>query len=116
MEEDRGAKNNQETEGVLYMGDGTRMKATNGAFVPRRTFARLKGKPFRTNHYVEMLAHYDAELRQAGGPIMVVRRQAGTELPLEHKGKLIMVRRLLDEFTTIDAVNQAIADCKSTQA
>lgn len=98
------------------MEDGTSTKATNGPFMPRRSFARLKEKPFRTNHYLEMLAHYDAELRQAGGPVMVVRCQAGTELPLEYKAKVIMVRRLLDEFSTVDAVNEAIADRKSSHA
>jgi hypothetical protein len=58
--------------------------------------------------YVEFLAHFDAELRGTDGLVVVVRRKTGIELPLEEKGKLSMVRLLLDEFGTIEGVNDAI--------
>lgn len=90
------------------MEDSTRLKAFNGQFVPRRSFARWKEKPFRTKDYLELLAHYDAELKQTDGPIAVVRCKTGTELPLEHKSKLLMVKLLLDEFGTVDGANEAI--------
>jgi hypothetical protein len=92
------------------MEDNQNPRITNGRFVPRRNFARWKEKPFRTKAYIEFLAHYDAELRKTEGPIAVVKRSTGIELPLEQKGKLLMVKLLLDEFGTIDGANKAIGD------
>ena len=73
------------------MENSTSAKTFNGQFVPRRSFVRVKEKPSRTKNYLEFLAHYDAELVQTDGSIMVVRCKTGTELPLEQKGKLQMV-------------------------
>jgi hypothetical protein len=73
---------------------------------------RGKEKPSRTRNYLEFLAHYDAELVQTDGPIMVVRCKIGTELPLEQKGKLHMVKMLLDEFGSVDGTNKAIEEYK----
>ena len=73
---------------------------------------REKEKPSRAKHYLEFLAHYDAELVQIDGPIKVVRCKIGSELPLEQKGKLQMIRLLLDEFATIDGINKAIENYK----
>ena len=91
------------------------VKVFNG-HTPRRNFKRWKEKPFRTKNYVEFLAHYDAELKQTDGPIAVVRCKTGTELPLEQRGKLLMVKLLLDEFGTVDEANKAIGDCKASRS
>ena len=90
-------------------------QALNG-HVPRRSFVRWKEKPFRTKEYLEFLAHYDAELRQTDGPIAVVRCKTGDELPLEAKGKLLMVKLLLGEFGSIDEANKAIGNCKAANS
>ena len=82
----------------------------------KRNFIRWKEKPSRTNNYLEFLAHYDAELVQIDGPIMVVRRKTGTELPLVHTGKLLMVKALLDEFGTVDGANKAIESYKASHS
>jgi hypothetical protein len=95
------------------MDNGTSVKTLSGQFVPRKNFTRWKEKPFRTKNYLEFLAHYDAELMQTGGPIMVVRSKTGTELPLEQKGKLLMVKLLLDEFGSVDEANKAIESHKA---
>jgi len=71
-----------------------------------------KEKPSRTKSYLEFLVHYDAELVQINGPIMVVKCKTGAELPLEQKGKLQMVKALLDEFATVDGTNKAIENYK----
>jgi len=89
-------------------------KASNGRLFLRRNFSRWKEKPFRTNNYLEFLAHYGAELVQIDGPIMVVRCKTGTELPLEHTGRLLMVKALLDEFGTVDGANKAIESYKAS--
>ena len=94
------------------MENGTGMKNFNGRFFPRRTFIRTKEKSSRTKKYLDFLVHYDAELVQIDGPIMVVRSKTGAELPLEQKGKLQMVRALLDEFATVDGTNKAIVSYK----
>ena len=98
------------------MDNGTRVKTFNGQFFPRRKFIREQEKPFRTKNYLEFLAHYDAELVQTDGPIMVVRCKTGAELPLEQKGKLQMVKLLLDEFTTVDGTNKAIDSYKTSHS
>ncbi len=94
------------------MDNSTSAKTFNGQFPPRRTFLRAKEKPLRTKNYLDFLVHYDAELVQIDGPIMVVRCKTGAELPLEQKGKLQMVKALLDEFATVDGTNKAIIDYK----
>ena len=98
------------------MENSTGVKPFNGQFFPRRSFVRGKEKPFRTKNYLEFLVHYDAELVQTDGPIMVVRCKTGTELPLEQKGKLQMVNALIDEFATIDGTNKAIGSYKASHS
>jgi len=92
------------------------VKSLNGHFVPRRHFTHEREKPFRSKHYLELLAHYDAELVQVDGPIMVARCKTGIELPLEQKGKLQMVTLLLDEFGTVDGANEAIGNYKASHS
>jgi hypothetical protein len=94
------------------MENSTNEKDFNGRFLPRRTFMRAKEKPSHTKNYLEFLVHYDAELVQIDGPIMVVKCKTGAELPLEQKGKLQMVKALLDEFVTVDGTNKAIKNYK----
>jgi hypothetical protein len=103
-------------EGVLDMENNTGAKSFNGHFVPRKHFTPEREKPSRSKNYLDFLAHYDAELVQINGLIMVARCETGTELPLEQKGKLRMVTFLLDEFGTIDGTNQAIAHYKASHS
>jgi hypothetical protein len=98
------------------MENSTGVKTFNEQFLPRRTSIRVKEKPFRTKNYLEFLVHYDAELVQIGGPIMVVKRKTGAELPLEQKGKLQMVNALIDEFATVDGTNKAIENYKASHS
>lgn len=97
------------------MEDKTNGKTSNGQFVRRRNFMREKEK-FRTQHYLEILAHYDAELMQISGPVLIVKCKTGAELPLEQKAKLHMVKMLLDEFGTVDGTNKAVKDYKASQS
>jgi hypothetical protein len=94
------------------MENSTGVKTFNGQFLRRRPSVRVKEKSFRTKNYLEFLAHYDAELVQIDGLVMVVRCKTGTELPLEQKGKLQMVNALIDEFATVDGTNKAIGNYK----
>lgn len=91
-------------------------KSFNGQFVQSRRFVRTKETPFRSKRYLDFLAHYDAELVQIDGPIMVARCKTGIELPLEQRGKRQMVRLLLDEFGTIDGANRAIGNYKASHS
>ena len=92
-------------------------KRFDGQFVQSRRFVRVREKtPFRSENYLDFLAHYDAELVQVDGPIMVARCKTGIELPLEQKGKLQMLRLLLDEFGTVDGANRAIGNYKASHA
>jgi hypothetical protein len=92
------------------------VKGFNGHFVPRKHFTREKEKPFRSKSHLEFLAHYDAELVQSDGPIMVVRRKTGTELPLEQKAKTEMMKLLLEEFGTVDGANKAVGNYKASHS
>jgi hypothetical protein len=55
-------------------------------------------------------------LVQTGGPIEVIRCKTGTELPLEPKGKLQMLKLLLDEFGTVDQTNKALQSYKASHS
>jgi hypothetical protein len=90
------------------MENSTDGKAYKAQFAPRRSFARWKEKPFRTKDYLDLLVHYDAELRQTGVMVTIVGRATGEELRLEQRGKSQMVKLLLDEFGTVDGANKAI--------
>jgi len=96
------------------MGDDTSARTMNDRIVPKRSFMSWKEKPYRTKDYLDFLAHYDAELRPTNGSITVVRRKNGAELPLEQKGKSLMVKLLMDEFGTIDAANKAIGGYRTS--
>jgi hypothetical protein len=98
------------------MEDSTSGKVFNRHFVPRRSLRFWKEKPSRTKDYIEFLAHYDAELRQTNGSVAVVRRKTGAELPLEQKGKTVMVKLLLDEFGTVDGANRGIRNYQSSHS
>jgi hypothetical protein len=93
----------------------TGTKTAEGEPARRGSFARWKEKPARTNGYLDFLAHYDAELMRINGTVTVVRHATGAELPLEQKGKLIMVKLLLDEFGTVDGINKAIEDYRDSR-
>ena len=96
------------------MENGTSIKMVSGQPAPKRGYMRWKAKPPRTNGYLDFLAHYDAELMGINGAIAVIRHTTGTELPLDQKGKLLMVKLLLDEFRTVDGINQAIEKYKAS--
>ena len=96
------------------MESGTSIRTAIGQPVPRKSYIRWKEKPPRTNGYLELLAHYDAQLMGINGAIAVIRHTTGTELPLDQKGKLLMVKLLLDEFGTVDGINEAIGNYKAS--
>jgi len=98
------------------MENGSNGKVLNRSFAAKRSIRWWKEKPSRTKDYLEFLAHFDAELRQADGSIVVIRRRNGVELPLEQKGKMVMVKLLLDEFGTIDRANKGIENYKSSHS
>ena len=97
------------------MAENPGVKASN-SHVQWRSFARWKEKPFRTKDYLELLAHYDAALQQTNGSVAVVRCKTGTELPLEQKGKLLMMKMLLEEFGTVEEANKAIENYKASHS
>ena len=90
------------------MANSTSMKALQGQFIPRRSFARRKEEHQPAKSYLDLLAHYDVELVQTDGTVRVVRCKTGTELRLEPKGKLQMLTLLLGEFGTLEQTNEAI--------
>ncbi len=69
-----------------------------------------------SSRYLDLLAHYNAELVQNNGTIVVRSCGTGTALPFEKRGKLLMVKLLLEEFGTVDAANAAIQDYKSSHS
>ena len=80
------------------MANSTSMKALQGQSNSTR----------KKKSYLDLLAHYDVELVQTDGPIRVVRCKTGTELSLEPKVKLQMLKLLLSEFGTLSRTNNAI--------
>jgi hypothetical protein len=91
-------------------------KSFNGQFVPRAHFTPERERPSRSKDYLDFLAHYDAELVQIDGLIMVARCKTGIELPLEQKGKRHMVTFLLDEFGAADGADEAIGNYKASHS
>jgi len=75
-----------------------------------------KEKQTQVNRYLDLLVHYDAYLTKTGTLITVIRCKTGTELPLVHTGKLLMVRALFDEFGTVDGANKAIESYKASHS
>jgi hypothetical protein len=98
------------------MENSTSTRIFIGLLLLRKYFKREKEKQIRTKNYLDFLAHYDSELLQVDGQIMVVRRKTGTGLPLMQTGKLFMVKALLDEFGTVDGANKAVANYKASHA
>ena len=101
------------------MEDCTTVKPFDGQPATKRNFMVMheKKEHFRTKDYLEVLSHYNAQLLvQVEGPIMIIRRNTGTQLPLEHTAKLHMVRLLLDEFGTVDGANKAVEDYKTSRS
>ena len=68
------------------MEDGRTERTFDGQPARRRNNMFMYGKEeqVRTKSFLEILAHYDARLLvQTEGPMVVVRRKTGVELPLE---------------------------------
>lgn len=103
---------NQNGKGVLNMENSPGSNTIVKPFLRRKGFRNWNRKPYRSNGCLELLAHYDAELKQTAGLIVIIRYKTGTELPLERKGRLQMVKLLLEEFGTVDEANRAIANYK----
>ena len=58
--------------------------------------------------YLDLLVHYDAKLVKSGQSALVVTQKTGAELPLDREGRLLMVKLLLSEFGSVEAVNRKI--------
>jgi len=67
-----------------------------------------KHRKTQLNKYLELLAHYGARLVASGKSARVVTQKTGAELPLDRRGRLLMVKLLLDEFGSAEAVNQRV--------
>ena len=98
------------------MENGTSEKVSSFHFFRRGSFTREKEEHLNAKPYLDFLAHYGAELVQVDRTISIVRVGTGTELPLEHKGKLQMLKVLLDEFVTVNAANAAIVEYKTSHS
>ena len=90
------------------MQNDTGEKTMNFHFVRKGTFTREKEEHLQAKPYLDLLAHFNAELIQTGASVTIVKHDTGDELPLEQRGKLQMVQLLLREFGTVDGVNAAI--------
>lgn len=88
------------------MANSTSMKALQGQSNSTR----------KKKSYLDLLAHYDVELVQTDGPIRVVRCKTGTELCLEPKVKLQMLKLLLSEFGTLGGTNKAIQNYRAAHS
>jgi hypothetical protein len=98
------------------MANSSSAKDLNSRFIPRRSFTREKEEHLNAKDYLDFLAHYDAQLVQTGGPIMIIRCKTGAELPLEPKGRLQMLKLLLGEYGTLDLANKAIQKYKASHS
>ncbi len=96
--------------------ESSTMKPFGGQFARKRNCVYKREEPSPSKNYLELLAHYHAQLVQIDGPITVVSCETGTELPLEQKGKLQIVKLLLEEFGTVDGANEAIQDYKASHS
>ena len=77
---------------------------------------REKEKQTQVKQYLELLVHYDAKLVKSGESAPVVTQKTGAELPLDRKGRLLMVKRLLSEFGSVEAVNRRIERHRASHA
>jgi hypothetical protein len=94
---------------------GDNQKPRNGTGRRGNYFTLDKEKPFATKNYLEILAHYDAELIQGNGPVLLVRSSTRKELPFEEKARQMMVRQLLEEFGTIDYTNEVLKTYRTSR-
>ena len=74
-----------------------------------------RNKESQVNRYMELLVHYDAKLVKRGESVLVVSQKTGAELPLEHKGRLLMIKALLSEFGSVEAVNEEIEGYRASR-
>jgi hypothetical protein len=75
-----------------------------------------KRKQTQVNRYLDLLVHYDANLTKIGHLLTVVRCTTGAELPMVQKGKLEMANLLLNEFGSVEAVNQRIESYRASHS
>jgi hypothetical protein len=99
-----------------HMENDTGEKSAKFQPIRRGGFQREKEEHLDAKPYLDFLAHYGAELVQIDRTIAIVRARTGTELPLEHKGKLQMLKVLLDEFVTVSGTNAAIVGYKTSHS
>jgi hypothetical protein len=69
---------------------------------------REKEKQTQVKQYLDLLVHYDAKLVKSGLSALVVTQKTGAELPLDREGRLLMVKLLLDECGSVEAVNERV--------
>jgi len=77
---------------------------------------REKEKQTQVKQYLDLLVHYDAKLAKSGESALVVTQKTGTELPLDRKGRLLMVKLLLNEFGSVEAVNRRIGRYRASHS
>ena len=77
---------------------------------------REKEKQTQVKQYLDLLVHYDAKLVKSGQPALVVTQKTGAELPLDRKGMLLMVKLLLSEFGSVEAVNRRLDRYRASHA
>ncbi len=73
-------------------------------------------KQRRVNRYLELLIHYDANLTRIGNSITITECKTGVELPMDFKGRQGMVKLLLDELGTVEAVNKEMESYRAVHA
>jgi hypothetical protein len=98
------------------MEDNTGETASNLHFVRKGSFRREKEDHLQAKPHLDFLAHYNAELIEINGTIAIVHRGTEDELPLEKRGKLQLLRVLVDEFVTVGAINAAIDRYKASHS
>ena len=74
-----------------------------------------KEKRTQVKQYLDLLMHYDAKLVESGKSAIVVQK-TGVELPLDRKGMLHMVKLLLSEFGSVEAINQRVEQYRGSRA
>lgn len=77
---------------------------------------REKEKQTQVKQYLDLLVHYDAKLVKSGQSALVVTEKTGAELPLDHKGRLLVVKLLLSEFGSVEVVNRKIERYRASHA
>jgi len=70
----------------------------------------------RVDRYLELLIHYDANLTRIGNSVTITKCKTGVELPMDLKGRQGMVKLLLDELGTVEAVNKEMENYRAFHA